>query len=165
MPSASERLGLVRRLVSEGYASPLAIANVLKESHGICVHRVTVARDMGKLSTPNPRDTMTERYEKRVESLSKMLEDKDLSSREKLAVHRTLNETEGKLVALRVKVKEEKKLESWETPEARRERDAIMDRWFEANEEKARKRREERDAEVRAEVYRELREKGIQIVF
>jgi Xaa-Pro aminopeptidase len=155
----------VRKLVSEGYTSPLAISNVLEESHGICVHRVTVARDMGKLSTPNPRETMTDRYEKRVRDLTDMLEDKDLTSREKLAVHRTLNETEGKLVALKAKVKEERDVKSSETPEATRERQAMRDRWFEANEEKARKRREERDNEVRAGVYAELREKGIEIVF
>ncbi len=165
MSSPEHRLELVRKLVSEGYTSPLAIANALKESHGIVTHRVTVARDMERLSIPrgSSRDTMTERYEKRVESLSNMLEDKNLSSREKLAVHRTLNETEGKLVALRAKVKEEKDLKSRETPEATRERAAIRDRWFADAEEKRLKRREERDNEVRAEVYAELREKGLEI--
>jgi hypothetical protein len=153
----------VRKLVAAGYTSPLAIANALKETHGIDVHRVTVARDMGKLSTPNPRETMTERYEKRVRDLSDMLEDKDLSSREKLAVHRTLNETEGKLVALRAKVKEEKELKSWDSPEARREFIATREKWFALNEVRRLKRREDRDREVRAEVYRELRDKGVEI--
>ncbi len=163
MSSASERLELVRRLVSEGYTSPLAIANVLEESHGICVHRVTVARDLGKLSTPNPRETMTERYEKRVQNLTDMLEDKDLSSREKLAVHRTLNETEGKLVALKARVKEERDVKSWDTPEARREFIATREKWFALNEVRRLKRREERDNEVRAEVYGELRDRGVEI--
>ncbi len=165
MSSPEHRLELVRRLVSEGYTSPLSIAKVLKETHGIDVSPRTIARDMERLSFPkgSDRGTMIDRYEKRVRDLSDMLEDKDLSSREKLAVHRTLNETEGKLVALRAKVKEERDMKSWETPEARQKQQAIRDRWFEANEEKARKAREERDNEVRAEVYAELREKGVEI--
>jgi tRNA splicing endonuclease len=163
MPSASERLELVKKLLSEGYTSPLAIANVLKESHGICVHRVTVARDMGKLSTPNPRGTMTERYESRVQDLTDMLEDNDLTSREKLAVHRTLNETEGKLVALKARVKEDRDVKSWDTPEARREFIATREKWFALNEVRRLKRREDRDREVRADVYRELRDRGVEI--
>ncbi len=165
MSSPEHRLELVKKLVAEGYASNLAIANALKESHGIDVSQRTIARDMERLSIPkgSSRETMTERYEKRVRDLSDMLEDKDLTSREKLAVHRTLNETEGKLVALRAKVKEEKDLKSRETPEAMRERQAIRDRWFADAEEKRLKRREERDNEVRAEVYAELREKGVEI--
>jgi hypothetical protein len=156
---------LVRKLVSEGYASPLAIAKVLKETHGIDVSPRTIARDLGKLSIPkgSDRGTMIDRYESRVQNLSDMLEDKDLNKREKLAVHRTLNETEGKLVALRAKVKEDRDVKSWDTPEARQKQQAMRDRWFEANEEKARKAREERDNEVRSEVYAELREKGVEI--
>ncbi len=167
MSSPEHRLELVRRLVSEGYTSPLAIANALKESHGIVTHRVTVARDMGRLSIPkgSDRETMIDRYEKRVRDLSDMLEDKDLTSREKLAVHRTLNETEGKLVALRAKVKEDRDVKSWETPEARQKQQAIRDRWFADAEERRLKARAERDNEVRAEVYAELREKGVEIDF
>jgi hypothetical protein len=167
MLNAEHRLELVRGLISEGYTSPLAIANALKESHGIVTHRVTVARDMERLSIPrgSSRETMRDRYEKRVRDLSDMLEDKDLSSREKLAVHRTLNETEGKLVALRAKVKEERDVKSWETPEARQKQQAMRDRWFADAEEKRLKRREKRDNEVRAEVYAELREKGVEIDF
>jgi hypothetical protein len=122
---------------------------------------------MERLSIPkgSSRETMTERYEKRVESLSNMLEDKNLSSREKLAVHRTLNETEGKLVALKAREKDARDVKSSDTPEATRERAAMRDRWFAAAEEDRLKRREERDAEVRAEVYAELREKGIEIDF
>jgi len=163
---AQERRALVRRLTQQGYTSSRSIAKTLKEKHGIDVHHSTVARDIEQLPllhTPTgeaegKRAAMIERYDARVRDLSEMLHDKDLSKREKLAVHRTLNETEGKLLALRAL--ENEVTEPGESEEARLKRNAFRLRMLtEMAEEHDLKRRKE----VRAEIYAELREKGVEI--
>lgn len=168
MPEASERRALVGQLVSEGHKSSSSVAKTLKDEHGIDVHRSTVARDMERLhaeSSPKggtERDAMIERYDARVRDLSEMLKDKDLSKREKLAVHRTLNETEGKLVALREKIQEDNDANPQETEEARLKHNARRLRWLE---EMAAKHQRETKIQLRAEIYKELREKGVEIDF
>jgi vacuolar-type H+-ATPase subunit I/STV1 len=102
--------------------------------------------------------TPLQRHEDRVRKLTDMLDDPDLSRREKLAVHRTLNETEGKLRALRAL--EKKVEEPGQSEEARIRRRALI---FQALKESGEKRQRELKEEMRAEVYAELRAKGVEI--
>ncbi len=156
MSKTEERRALVGRLMAEGHTSPRSVAETLKEKHGIDVHRSTVARDIEQLRG-NER-TPLQRHEDRVRKLTDMLDDPDLSRREKLAVHRTLNETEGKLHALRAL--EKKVEEPGESEEARHKRRAGLLQGFK---ESAEKRQRELREELRAEIYAELREKGVKI--
>jgi vacuolar-type H+-ATPase subunit I/STV1 len=142
--------------MAEGHTSPRSVAETLKEKHGIDVHRSTVARDMERLQ--GTESTPLQRHEDRVRKLSDMLDDSDLSRREKLAVHRTLNETEGKLRALQAM--ENKVEEPGQSEEARLRRNALI---FQALKVSGEKRQRELKEEMRAEVYAELREKGIEI--
>ncbi len=144
------------RLMAEGHNSSRSVAKTLKEKHGIDVHRSTVARDMERLQ--GTERTPLERHEDRVRDLTEMLNEKDVSRREKIALHRTLNETEGKAHALRALEKED--AEEPESDEGREARSAV---WLEV----LKKRSEEVDAqrrqEIRQEIYAELREKGVKI--
>ncbi len=141
--------------MAEGHNSSRSIAKTLKEK-GIDVHRSTVARDMERLQ--GTESTPLQRHEDRVRQLSEMLEDKDLSRREKLAVHRTLNETEGKLHALRAK--EIKEQDPEDSEEARHKRFAV---WLKLLKEKGEIHQRNLKEELRAEIYAELREKGVKI--
>jgi vacuolar-type H+-ATPase subunit I/STV1 len=156
MSKTEERRALVGRLMAEGHKTPRSVAKTLKDKHGIEVHRSTVARDMERLQ--GTENTPLERHEDRVRKLTEMLDDKDLSRREKLAVHRTLNETEGKLHALQAM--EKKVEEPGQSEEANRKRRAGLLQVFK---ESAEKRQRELKEEMRAEVYAELREKGVKI--
>ncbi len=142
--------------MAEGHDSSRSVAKTLKEKHGIYVHRSTVARDMERLQ--GTESTPLQRHEDRVRKLTEMLDDPDLSRREKLAVHRTLNETEGKLRALRAM--EEKDAEPGEPEEARHKRFAL---WSRMLQEKAEEHQRKLKEELRAEIYAELREKGVEI--
>jgi Fe2+ transport system protein B len=98
-------------------------------------------------------------YEDRVQKLTEMLDDPDLSKREKLAVIRTLNETGRQLLALRDKRKEKKSGE--ETEEGRHARIAMQIEQMRKNgEEYQRKQkikfREEFKDELRQEIMEEL---------
>jgi len=156
MPKTEERRVLVGRLMAEGHDSSRSVAKTLKEKHGIDVHRSTVARDMERLQ--GTESTPLQRHEDRVRKLTEMLDDPDLSRREKLAVHRTLNETEGKLRALRAM--EEKDAEPGESEEEKRERNAFR---LQRLKEMAEEHQRELKIRLRAEIYAELREKGVEI--
>ncbi len=155
MSKTEERRALVGRLMAEGHTTPRSVAKTLKEK-GVDVHRSTVARDMERLQ--GTESTPLQRHEDRVRKLTDMLDDPDLSRREKLAVHRTLNETEGKLRALRAL--EKKVEEPGQSEEARIRRRALI---FQALKESGEKRQRELKEEMRAEVYAELRAKGVEI--
>jgi arginine repressor len=159
-----ERRTLVAALIREGYTSSRSIAKALKEKHGVDLGRSTVARDMEQLQKPSANESehgrQVQGYEDRVQKLREMLEDPDLSKREKLAVIRTLNETSRQLLALRDRPKDGNDAKSWETEEARREWNAIKFKQL-------KKRSEEYDAqrrqEIRWEILAELREKGVEV--
>jgi arginine repressor len=157
-----ERRTLVAALIREGYTSSRSIAKALKEKHGVDLGRSTVARDMEQLQKPSANESehgrQVQGYEDRVQKLREMLEDPDLSKREKLAVIRTLNETSRQLLSLKDKPKDNPK--SWETEEARMAWNAVKLKQL-------KKRSEEYDAqrrqEIRREILAELREKGVEI--
>jgi hypothetical protein len=169
--NVQERRVLIGQLLQEGYNSSRSIAKALKK-HGIEVHHSTVARDMEQLHDESGHTTkgevgekraaMIERYDARVRDLTEMLQDRSLDKREKLAVHRTLNETEGKLLVLRDKPKGgEDSEKSWETEEKRRAWNAVKLKQL-------RKMADEHQAKMkqqwRAEWVEEQREKGVEIV-
>jgi hypothetical protein len=156
MSKTEERRALVARLMAEGHKTPRSVAKTLKEKHGVDVHRSTVARDMERLQ--GTENTQVQRHEDRVRKLTDMLDDPDLSRREKLAVHRTLNETEGKLRALRALEKED--AEEPESDEGREARSAL---WLKLLKERAEEVDAQRRQEIRQEIYAELREKGLKI--
>jgi arginine repressor len=164
MSSAAERRVLVTKLLSDGYTSSRSIAEALKEKHGISVHHGTISRDMEQLQKPSANESEHSRqvrgYDDRVSRLKEMLEDPDLSKREKLAVIRTLNETSRQLLALRDKPKDSNGAKSWESEEARKE-------WNAAKFKQLKKRSEDYDAqrrqEIRREILAELRERGVKI--
>lgn len=169
MPNKTgERRALVARLMAEGHATARSVAVALKDEHGVDAHRSTVARDMEVLRSgtkdagppEGKRDAIVARYEERIRSLTAMLRDEGLSKREKLAVHRTLNETESRLAAAKERIREEADANPHDTEEARRERNAFrLERLKEMAEEHQRK----TEARLRSEVYAELREKGVEI--
>ncbi len=164
MSSTAERRVLVTKLMSAGYDSSRSIAEALREKHGINVHRSTVARDIEQLQGESKPLTngdaqgelsrLVSGYEDRVQKLTEMLDEKDLSKREKLAVIRTLNETGRQLLSLRDKTKDGNGAKPWETEEARREWNAIKLKQLKkmGDEAKAKLR-----AEMRAELKDELR--------
>jgi arginine repressor len=164
-----ERRVLIGQLMQEGYNSSRSIAKALKK-HGVDLSRSTVARDMEHLQGESKPLTngdaqgelsrLVSGYEDRVQKLTEMLDEKDLSKREKLAVIRTLNETGRQLATLRDKTKDGNGAKPWETEEARRE-------WNAVKLEQLKKRSEEYDAkrrqEIRQEILAELREKGVEV--
>ncbi len=152
----AQRRYRVAEALRDGYRSSRGIAGRLLAVHGVQVHHTTIASDMERIAAESPPKApdMAERYESRVRDLSDMLLDEDLSKREKLAVHRTLNETESKLTALREKVKEESGKKSWETEEARHAHNMMVKERLEklgaeANAERKKLWRAEWEAELR----------------
>jgi hypothetical protein len=93
-------------------------------------------------------------YEDRVQKLREMLEDPDLSKREKLAVIRTLNETSRQLLSLRDRPKDGNGAKPWETEEARREWNAVKLKQLTKTAEEYRKKLK---IQLRAELKDELR--------
>jgi arginine repressor len=165
MSSAAERRVLVTKLLSDGYTSSRSIAEALKDTHSINAHHSTIARDMEQLQKPSAKpesehSRQVQGYEDRVSKLREMLDDPDLSKREKLAVIRTLNETSRQLLALRDRPKDGNGAKSWESEEARLA-------WNAVKLAQLKKRSEEYDAkrrqEIRREILAELREKGVKV--
>jgi hypothetical protein len=106
----TERRILVGQLIRDGYRSARPIAEALADRYGIDAHFTTIARDMQALEADfkeiakdtidENRGVMVTRHEERIRVLSEMLEEPDLSIREKLATIRLMNETDGKLRTL-----------------------------------------------------------------
>jgi arginine repressor len=163
-----ERRVLIGQLMQEGYRSSRSIAKALKEKHGVDLGRSTVARDIEQLQGESKTSTsqgelsrLVSGYEDRVQKLTEMLDEKDLSKREKLAVIRTLNETGRQLATLRDKTKDGNGTKPWETEEARREWNAVK---LEQLKKQAAEHQAKMKKQWRAEWVEEQREKGVEIV-
>jgi hypothetical protein len=153
--NVQKRRVLIGQLMQEGYNSSRSIAEALREKHGIAVHRSTVARDMSQLhgeSKPWVQDAQILGYEDRVRRLTLMLDDPDLTKREKLAVIRTLNDTGRQLQSLRDKSRVGKNGDKEYTGIPEEVKLKFLGKGHEEAKEK-----------MRQEILAELREKGVEV--